>query len=506
MIERVPGWTPHCERSLKEVLYRFLEELHCTKAALYLRTPANGFQLAVRYGFGRGDAPPPALEADDPLVVAAGDLAGAALIINRVDELPRLEQRLRAAGVQRMVLAALVDGGRLIGLVDGREKGGQLSFDESDRRRAAAIAEVLTALVRELGLARSLDDAPGVAGEGDDPPAPASAEPQRVATELLDELAVAELVEAAADVVMRDRSYAVAVTVAEDAAAATLVLGAGDAGVGDAAAIKAHQTTALLGCGGTVPRQGAWTVQWRRLRADGEPLRPSLIVSEVPMQDAGWSLALSVVGAEGSADPAQAMDRLRQEVAAGHRLSSLRYARRCLARRLLEPGGSRYPDLVLHSLAVSRLCWQMVVADGGGGERAEQAALAGLLHDVGMRELDYERLYRLEHPGPEHRRVYRKHAVVGERIVRGVGLDEVAAAIRHHHERWDGAGYPDRIGREEIPGLARLVHAAEVYDVLTSPSSYLAPIPPERALATLASGKGSQFDPEMVELLARVVT
>jgi HD-GYP domain-containing protein (c-di-GMP phosphodiesterase class II) len=123
-----------------------------------------------------------------------------------------------------------------------------------------------------------------------------------------------------------------------------------------------------------------------------------------------------------------------------------------------------------------------------------------------MRELDYERLYRLERPGPEHRRVYRRHVVVGERIVRGVGLDEVAAAIRHHHERWDGTGYPDRLGRNQIPELARLVHVAEVFDVLTSPSSYLAPVPQERALATLASAGGGQFDPEMVELLARVAS
>jgi len=237
-----------------------------------------------------------------------------------------------------------------------------------------------------------------------------------------------------------------------------------------------------------------------------EPLRPSLIVSEVAMQDAGWSLALSVVGAEGSEDPAQVMDRLQREVAAAHRLSSLRSTRRCLARRLLEPGESRFPDLLVHSLAVSRLCWQMVRAAGGGFERAEQAALAGLLHDVGMRELDYERLYRLERPGPEHRRVYRRHVVVGERIVRGVGLDEVAAAIRHHHERWDGTGYPDRLGRDQIPELARLVHVAEVFDVLTSPSSYLVPVPPERALVTLKSGGGAQFDPGMVELLARVAS
>jgi putative nucleotidyltransferase with HDIG domain len=405
-----------------------------------------------------------------------------------------------------MVLAALRDGGRLIGLVDGREKGGQRPFDESDRERAEAIAGALAALVGELGLARSLEGPPAVVREADHPPPAAPAGPPCTASELLDEPAVAELVEAASDAVLRDRSYAVAVTIAEDAAAATLVLGAGDTPDGEVAAIKAHQTAALLGCGATVPRRGDWTVEWRRLPAGGEPSRPSLIVSEVPMQDPGWSLVLSVIGAEGSEDPGRTMDRLRREVAALHRLSSLRSSRRRLARRLLEPGEGRFPDLVQHSVAVSCLCWRMVLADGGGGERAELAALAGLLHDVGMRELDYDRLYRLEHPGAEHRRVYRTHVVVGERIVRGVGLDEVAAAIRHHHERWDGTGYPDRIGGDNIPELARLVHAAEVYDVLTSPSSYLAAIAPEQALATIVSGRGTQFDPAMVELLARVVS
>ncbi|PWB77470.1 MAG: hypothetical protein C3F15_03105 [Holophagae bacterium] len=503
MIDRVPGWAPHVERPLKEVLYRFLEEVHCTKAALYLRTPADSFQVAVRYGFGRRDAPASRLDPDDPLVAAARS-AELPLIVNRAEEQPLLTARLRAAGVERLVLAPLVDGGRLIGLVEGREKGGQQPFDESDRQHAATIAGVLLTVLGELGLVRSLDSAAVAAGEPEEATPPATV--TRAAADLLDEPAMAELVEAAAGAVIRDRSYAVAVTVAEAAAATTLVFGGVDAGEGDAAAIKAHQAKVLLGCGATVPRRGGWTVHWRRLRAGDEPLRPSLIVSEVAMQDAGWSLALSVVGAEGSEDPAQVMDRLQREVAAAHRLSSLRYTRRCLARRLLEPGESRFPDLLVHSLAVSRLCWQMVRAAGGGFERAEQAALAGLLHDVGMRELDYERLYRLERPGPEHRRVYRRHVVVGERIVRGVGLDEVAAAIRHHHERWDGTGYPDRLGRDQIPQLARLVHVAEVFDVLTSPSSYLVPVPPERALATLASAGGGQFDPEMVELLARVAS
>ena len=148
----------------------------------------------------------------------------------------------------------------------------------------------------------------------------------------------------------------------------------------------------------------------------------------------------------------------------------------------------------------------MAHAAGVDHEQAELAAIAGLLHDVGMRELDYENLYRLSDPSAEQRAVYRRHPVVGEAIVRGVGLESVADAVRHHHERVDGKGYPDRIGGDQIPWLARLVHVAEVFDVLTSPTSYLEAVPPERALSIIESVSGRQFDPEVVELLVRVVT
>ena len=79
-------------------------------------------------------------------------------------------------------------------------------------------------------------------------------------------------------------------------------------------------------------------------------------------------------------------------------------------------------------------------------------------------------------PSADDRVRYQKHPVVGERILVGTGLDNVMAAVRHHLiERWDGTGYPDRLAREDIPFLARLVHVAEVYDVLTVPGRYRAP-------------------------------
>jgi len=74
--------------------------------------------------------------------------------------------------------------------------------------------------------------------------------------------------------------------------------------------------------------------------------------------------------------------------------------------------------------------------------------------------------------------------------------------IRHHHERWDGNGYPDRLGGSAIPFASRLIHLAEVYDTLTSPSSYRRPVGREAALTTIRAEAGRQFDPDLAHLVA----
>jgi putative nucleotidyltransferase with HDIG domain len=316
---------------------------------------------------------------------------------------------------------------------------------------------------------------------------------------------MADLTTAAVRAVGGDGVWAVAITVIEDEKASTLLISQCELESSEEAAVKTHQIEALLRVGGALPRSSDWRIQARRVSGGDGDRRPALVTSAVPLSAGGWSLVLSVVAAEGGGSPAPALDRLRAELGALHEMSRLRFARRSLARRLLEPGESRYPELVAHSVAVSRLCAAMAGAEGLDDRGVERAALAGLLHDVGMRELDYDRLYRLADPRPEHHRVYRKHVLVGERILRGVGLEEVADAVRHHHERWDGTGYPDRLGGDEIPWLARMVHVAEVFDVLTSPSSYRAPIPAERALATISASAGRQFDPAAVKALHKVV-
>jgi len=506
MVERVPGWTPHVERSLKEVLYRFLEEVHCTKAALYLRLPSNALVLSVQYGFGRGDVPAARLTPEAPRVGAASDLDGLPIVVNRAEDAPAIAEHLGPAGSIQLLLAPLVSDGRLIGLVDARDKGGQQPFNDRDREQAAEIATSLSDLVQELGLMRSVAPA-GVVPEPDELITSLAAAPARAPAALLDDRALSDCLTAASEAVVRDRLHAAAVTVISGSDAATVVLGGDEPDESESAAIRTHQAQILAGVGGAVPDRDGWRVEWRCVRHGGdEARRPTTIVTDVALDDGEWSLVLSAIAGEGSALPQQAVARLRLKVASAQQGSSLRYARRCLARRLLQPGEKRYPELVAHSSSVSRLCWSMAHAAGVSDDQAELATMAGLLHDVGMRELDYDRLYRLDRPGPEHRRAFRRHVLSGERVVRGVGLEAVADAVRSHHERWDGTGYPDRIAADEIPSLARMVHVAEVFDVLTSTSSYLSPIPQEQALATLSAAAGKQFDPDMVGLLTRVLS
>jgi len=85
------------------------------------------------------------------------------------------------------------------------------------------------------------------------------------------------------------------------------------------------------------------------------------------------------------------------------------------------------------------------------------------------------------------------------------GLTEEAEWVRHHHERLDGGGYPDGLTGEEIPLEARIIFVADAFEAMTSDRPYRSGIPVEEALAELQRGTGTQFDPEIVDLLGRLV-
>jgi HD-GYP domain-containing protein (c-di-GMP phosphodiesterase class II) len=127
---------------------------------------------------------------------------------------------------------------------------------------------------------------------------------------------------------------------------------------------------------------------------------------------------------------------------------------------------------------------------------------AGPLHDVGKIGVPDAILLK---PGPltdAERAVMERHAQAGHDLLRDSHSEllQLGAVIAlHHHERWDGAGYPNRLRAEEIPLAARIVAVADVFDALTTDRVYRPAMPFEDAVAIVRNGRGSHFDPLVVD-------
>ncbi|HET9554758.1 MAG TPA: HD domain-containing phosphohydrolase [Anaeromyxobacteraceae bacterium] len=131
---------------------------------------------------------------------------------------------------------------------------------------------------------------------------------------------------------------------------------------------------------------------------------------------------------------------------------------------------------------------------------------AGILHDIGKIGVPEQVLRKPDRLTPEERTLVRSHAPVGAEIVEGIEFLRAAEpAIRHHHERWDGTGYPDGLAGEAIPLVARIVNAADTWDACTSERPYQRAYSAPEVVAILARLRGGQIDPAVHDAILRVV-
>jgi HD-GYP domain-containing protein (c-di-GMP phosphodiesterase class II) len=142
----------------------------------------------------------------------------------------------------------------------------------------------------------------------------------------------------------------------------------------------------------------------------------------------------------------------------------------------------------------------------------ERLALASSMHDIGKVGIPDGILLKQGPLTPEERVVMEKHTVIGAETLRQIrdrvgGDDLLTVAMqvtRHHHERWDGTGYPDKIEGHQIPLAARIIAIADVYDAITSKRVYKPAMSHEEAVEIIRSGAGKQYDPELVEIFMSV--
>jgi HD-GYP domain-containing protein (c-di-GMP phosphodiesterase class II) len=134
-------------------------------------------------------------------------------------------------------------------------------------------------------------------------------------------------------------------------------------------------------------------------------------------------------------------------------------------------------------------------------EESEALRLGAILHDIGKIGIPDRVLLKPAALDDEERRIIETHPVIGDKLLEPLDLLAHARPIvRHHHERWDGTGYPDRLRGEQIPQAARIVAVSDSIEVMSSRQLYRNPLTPAQIVDELRRGRGSQWDPQVVDL------
>jgi len=159
-----------------------------------------------------------------------------------------------------------------------------------------------------------------------------------------------------------------------------------------------------------------------------------------------------------------------------------------------------------HSAAVAVYSRDIARELSMADHEVELVHLTGLVHDIGKIGVRAEVLEKTSALNDDEWAEMRRHSEIGASILVEVeDYQDVAAIVRSHHERFDGAGYPDGLARDEIPLLARIIAVADAYNAMTTKRPYRDAMTPDVAIEQLLNGRGSQFQGDLVDAFVRVL-
>lgn len=159
-----------------------------------------------------------------------------------------------------------------------------------------------------------------------------------------------------------------------------------------------------------------------------------------------------------------------------------------------------------HSVRVAEYALEMAKRLGKSKEEQDVIYYAGLLHDVGKIRVPGEIINKPGRLTDEEFDQIKLHPVTGYHILKDIYDDKVIAmGVKYHHERYDGKGYPSGLTEKNIPEIARILGVADTYDAMTSNRSYRGALSREKVLEEINKGKGTQFDPQMADIMLQMM-
>lgn len=541
---------------LKEILYDCAVNIRATKAALYLFDGSSRFELVTEYGF-RG-AVRDSADFNDPIIDRCGR-GRTPFFVNGVGVEPRFSEILFEAGTDRLLAAPMYSRGKLIGVVDMRDKAAKAPFENADIAKAQSIADRLAEVFADRNIfghrfitlstetkrerehdtpsvepATSAAPVPPPAAAPKPPPlaapVPAVVAPgvatlrtrvPRLATLVIDARAAASRIltgspppSLSENEIAAAREVLRAILQIPDVAAAMFSAFGHLGGVQEVASrsaltpdaknlidAKLHVWLGKRGESGGVVRTSVTTP----LGTTGPAVTPADVqkVFTAPLHAASMRGLYLTVAFSGNPDRAAhellavLHGHLQLVIEQSIQRGALSAFHARAAQNLLEPDFAKYPELRRHSELVAGLCESFARQLALSAGEVEQARLAGLVHDCGMRLLDYERLYRKRDVSAEELSFLREHVNVGAAMVEPLLGPDLARIVLCHHERIDGHGYPNQLRGEEIPLAARILQLCDAWVTMTDADSYRPPESPESAQARIAQAAGAQFDPEL---------
>ena len=159
-----------------------------------------------------------------------------------------------------------------------------------------------------------------------------------------------------------------------------------------------------------------------------------------------------------------------------------------------------------HSIRVADYAVRIAKQLGKSKEEQQIIYYSGLLHDVGKIRVPEDIINKPGKLTPEEFEHIKLHPVTGYQIIKDIYDDKMLAlGVKYHHERYDGKGYPNGLSGENIPEIARIIGVADTYDAMASNRSYRKALPQEKVREEIVNGKGTQFDPQIADIMLQMI-